>query len=126
VRALALPLERFPGAFRTDENEAGTGHSSVGKYVSLKIERCASRPNWLGCAPAKPFDGFVNAGSDLSRGNASVCGRKSGWGGGRCLGLLVIDSTQFVAAGRSLLGVRACARVIRLTVRSVPDRMGPG
>ncbi len=70
---LALPLEGFPSAFGTDENRAGTSHQEFCKYVSLKFDRCDSSRVWLGCAACATDYGFVNTGSDVSQGNASVC-----------------------------------------------------
>src|SRR5262249_2877363 len=87
MRALALPLEGFPTTFGTHENRAGTGHQGLCKYVSLKFDRCDSSRVWLGCAPAAPIAGFVTPGSDVSRGNASVCRPFRGQGGGSFRGL---------------------------------------
>jgi hypothetical protein len=79
---LALPLERLSAAFGTHKNGAGACHQGICKDVGLKFDRCASRPTWLGCAARAADCRFVTANSDLSRGNASVCRRISGWGGG--------------------------------------------
>ena len=120
MRALALPLEGFPSAFGTDENRAGTGHQGICKYVSLKVDRCDSSRVWLGCAACATDYGFVNTGSDVSQGNASVC-RPSGSGRRRVPGSQVVAvSTHFVGVERCPAGTRACAcarmNVTRLTV----------
>jgi hypothetical protein len=68
-------------------------------------------------------DGFVNAHSDLSRGNASVEGLKSGWGEGLSLkSCVVISCIQCVACERRRCGVRVVVPVIPLTLCRRPHR----
>jgi hypothetical protein len=89
--------------------------------------------NRLGFAP-QADDGFVNAHSDLSQGNASVDGLKTGWGGGTARSFVVTLSTQFAAGQRRRRGARcraaACTRVIGLTLCPRTSaghcRRGPG
>src|SRR5689334_10400036 len=67
-------LDRAMGPLSVRESQSG------GMFRMLLSPRIGLK-NRLGFAP-QADDGFVNAHSDLSQGNASVDGLKTGWGGG--------------------------------------------
>lgn len=92
----------------------------------LLTPRMAAK-NRLGFAHAKADDGFVNARSDLSQGNASVDGLKTGWGGGTARSFVVTLSTHFAGSERRLRGGARCAApVTGLTVCGLSMPRGAG